>query len=52
MVVVLSALFAWLAIRVMMSWLARSNFTIFVIYRLGLGILLLLGLQLELIATV
>ena len=50
-VVVLSALFAWLAIRVMMSWLARANFTIFVVYRLGLGILLLLGLQLGLIAT-
>ena len=49
-VVVLSGLFAWLAIRVMMSWLARANFTIFVVYRLGLGILLLLGLQLGLIA--
>jgi len=51
MVAVLSALFAWLAIRVMMSWLARANFTIFVVYRLGLGMLLLLGLQLGLIAT-
>ena len=51
MVAVLSALFAWLAIRVMMSWLARANFTIFVIYRLGLGMVLLLGLQLGLIAT-
>ena len=50
-VVVLSGLFAWLAIRVMMSWLARANFTIFVVYRLGLGILVLLGLQLGLIAT-
>ena len=50
-VAVLSALFAWLAIRVMMSWLARANFTIFVIYRLGLGMVLLLGLQLGLIAT-
>ena len=52
MVAVLSALFAWLAIRVMMSWLARTNFTIFVVYRLGLGLLLLLGLQLGLIATI
>jgi len=51
MVAVVSALFAWLAIRVMMSWLARANFTIFVVYRLGLGMMLLLGLQLGLIAT-
>ena len=51
MVAVLSALFAWLAIRLMMSWLARANFTIFVVYRLGLGMMLLLGLQLGLIAT-
>ena len=50
-VAVLSALFAWLAIRVMMSWLTRASFTIFVIYRLGLGMVLLLGLQLGLIAT-
>ena len=50
MVAVLSALFAWLAIRVMMSWLVRANFTIFVVYRLGLGMMLLLGLQLGLIA--
>ena len=48
MVAVLSALFAWLAIRLMMSWLARANFTIFVVYRLGLGLVLLLGLQLGL----
>ena len=52
MVTVLSALFAWLAIRVMMSWLVRANFTIFVVYRLGLGMMLLLGLQLGLIATI
>lgn len=51
-VAVLSALFAWLAIRVMMSWLARANFTIFVVYRLGLGIILLLSLQLDLIVTI
>jgi len=51
MVAVLSALFAWLAICVMMSWLARANFTIFVVYRLGLGMMLLLGLQLGLITT-
>ena len=49
MVAVISALFAWLAIRVMMSWLTRANFTIFVVYRLGLGIVLLIGLQLGLI---
>ena len=51
MVVLLSALFAWLAIRVMMSWLARANFTIFVVYRFLLGFALLLGLQFDLIAT-
>ena len=50
-VVVVSALFAWLAIHIMMSWLARANFTIFVLYRLGLGIVILLGLQLGIIAT-
>ncbi len=52
MVAVLSALFAWLAIRVMMSWLARTNFTIFVVYRLGLGLVLLLGIHLGLITTI
>ena len=51
-VAVLSALSAWVAIRVMMSWLARANFTIFVVYRLVLGLLLLLGLQLGLIAAI
>ena len=51
MVAVLSALLAWLAIRAMMSWLTRANFTIFVVYRLGLGMILLLGLQFGLIAT-
>ena len=51
MVAVLSALFAWLAVRLMMSWLARANFTIFVVYRLALGIILLTGLELGLIAT-
>ena len=51
-VAVLSALFAWLAIRVMMSWLARANFTVFVVYRLGLGIILLLGLHFGFIVTV
>jgi undecaprenyl pyrophosphate phosphatase UppP len=35
-----------------MSWLARANFTIFVVYRLGLGIILLLSLQLDLIVTI
>ena len=50
-VTVLSALFALLAIRIMMSWLAKANFTIFVVYRLALGIILLTGLELGLIAT-
>ena len=50
-VAVLSALFALLAIRIMMSWLAKANFTIFVVYRLALGIILLTGLELGLIAT-
>ena len=47
-----SMLFAWLAIRLMMSWLAKANFTIFVVYRLGLGIILLLGLELGRIAAI
>ena len=51
MVALLSALFAWLSIRIMMSWLARANFTIFVVYRLGLGIVLLLGIEIGLIAS-
>ena len=46
LVMVFSALFAWLAIRLMMSWLTKANFTIFVIYRLGLGLVLIMGLQL------
>ena len=52
MVAVLSALFAWLAVRIMMSWLTRANFTIFVVYRLVLGLMLLLGLKLGLIPTI
>ena len=52
MVAVLSALFAWLSVNVMMSWLAQANFTIFVIYRLLLGLVLLLGLKLGLIPTI
>ena len=43
-VAVLSAGFAWLAIRWMMRWLARAGFGIFVYYRLALGGLLLLAL--------
>lgn len=50
-VTMLSALFAWLAIRGMISWVTKANFTIFVVYRLGLGIVLLLGTHLGLIAT-
>ena len=38
LVALLSALFAWLAIRMMMSWLTKANFTIFVVYRLGLAL--------------
>jgi undecaprenyl-diphosphatase len=45
LVALLSALFAWLAIRLMMSWLARASFSIFVVYRLALGSVLLLALQ-------
>ena len=43
----LSFIFALLAIRWMMGWLARADFRIFVVYRLGLGIVLLslLGLN-------
>ena len=43
----LSFIFALLAIRWMMGWLARADFRIFVFYRLGLGIILLglLGLN-------
>ena len=42
-----SFIFALLAIRWMMGWLARADFRIFVFYRLGLGIVLLglLGLN-------
>ena len=43
-VAVLSAGFAWLAIRWMMRWLTRAGFGIFVYYRLALGGLLLLAL--------
>jgi undecaprenyl-diphosphatase len=46
-VAILSCLFALIAIRVMMNWLARANFTIFVGYRLALGALLLLALQMR-----
>jgi len=36
----LSFLFALAAIRWMMGWLARASFTLFVVYRLGLGVVL------------
>ena len=39
-IILLSFLFALGAIRWMMGWLAKASFTIFVIYRLGLGVLL------------
>ena len=51
LVALMSALFASLAIRIMMSWLAKANFTIFVVYRLAIGIILLIGLELGLVAT-
>ena len=41
----LSCLCALLAIRLMMGWLARANFTLFVGYRLILGAVLVLALQ-------
>ena len=52
LVALLSSLFAGLAIRLMMSWLTRASFTIFVIYRLALGSILLLALQQGWIAAV
>jgi len=45
-VATLSCFFALVAIRLMMAWLARADFTIFVGYRLVLGILLLTALGL------
>ena len=39
-IILLSFLFALGAIRWMMGWLAKASFTLFVIYRLGLGIIL------------
>ena len=45
LVTIISALAALLAIRLMMSWLTRSNFNIFVIYRLILGCILLLAIH-------
>mgnify|MGYP001164359726 FL=1 len=41
----LSCLFAFAAIDLMMRWLARADFTIFVGYRLALGIVLLVVIQ-------
>ena len=45
----LSFIFALLAIRWMMGWLARADFRIFVFYRLGLGIVLLGLLELNIL---
>ncbi|MEC7207828.1 MAG: undecaprenyl-diphosphate phosphatase [Pseudomonadota bacterium] len=39
-IIVLSFVFALLAIRWMMGWLAKASFTIFIVYRLGLGVVL------------
>lgn len=44
-VAVLSSIFAFTAIGIMMRWLARADFTIFVGYRLVLGIALLIAIQ-------
>jgi undecaprenyl-diphosphatase len=44
-VAALSCLFAFAAIDLMMRWLARADFTIFVGYRLALGIALLVAIQ-------
>jgi undecaprenyl-diphosphatase len=52
LVALLSALFALLAVRLMMSWLAKASFMIFVVYRLALGSILLLALQQGWIAAV
>ena len=45
LVIVLSAVIAWLAISWMMRWLATASFSIFVYYRMALGTVLLLGLS-------
>ena len=45
-VVALSAVIAWVAICWMMRWLATANFSIFVYYRITLGVLLILALRL------
>ena len=52
LVALLSALFALLAVRLMMSWLAKASFAVFVVYRLALGSILLLALQQGWIAAV
>ena len=44
-VAILSCLFAFAAIGLMMRWLARADFTIFVGYRLILGVVLLVAIQ-------
>ena len=44
-VVALSCLFAFAAIGLMMRWLAHADFTIFVGYRLILGVVLLVAIQ-------
>ena len=44
-IIVLSAGVAWLAISWMMRWLSTASFSIFVYYRMALGIFLLLGLS-------
>ncbi len=45
MVAALSCLFAFSSINLMMRWLARANFTIFVGYRLIMGFALLVAVQ-------
>lgn len=41
---VISFIAGWLSIAVMMKWLERSSFTVFALYRVVLGVLLLAGI--------
>lgn len=45
LVTIMSAFFALLAIRLMMAWLTKSNFNIFVVYRMALGGILLIAIH-------
>lgn len=52
LVVLFSCILALIAMRVMMVWLTRANFNIFVYYRLALGVVLLWAIQHGLIAQI